>query len=472
MDRFQIIRPYLEDEITLSRLSKTTRFSLSTLKRWVTLYKNDGLSGLTRKARSDKDTRRHITPEMEQLVEAIVLKKPSLTLAAVHRKISDIARRMGIREPTYRVVWLIAQRIDPGLIKLAHEGSKAYDQKFELIIRREASASNEIWQADHTLLDILLIDEKGNARKPWLTTIIDDYSRAICGYYLSFDHPTAMNTALALRQAIWRKKDPSWYICGIPGILYSDNGSDFTSKHISQVAADLKIQLINSIPGKPQGRGRIERFFLTVNQLFLMNLPGYAPSGTINVKAELILSKFTHLLEQFVVHEYHQRSHSGIGKSPMERWIGKGFLPQMPQSLELLDLLLLTVVRPRKVRRDGIHFQNYIYMEPTLAAYVGETVNIRYDPRDLGEIRIYHQGLFLCRAICQELADQTISLKDIIGARQKRKRELRKRIEERKSLADVLFASLEPISDEGSKSVTNAVVDKPKKNKLKRYDHD
>ena len=48
------------------------------------------------------------------------------------------------------------------------------------------------------------------------------------------------------------------------------------------------------------------------------------------------------------------------------------FIPQMPGSLEQLDLLLLTVARP-KVHPDGIHFQGLRYLDPVLAAYVGET---------------------------------------------------------------------------------------------------
>lgn len=51
----------------------------------------------------------------------------------------------------------------------------------------------------------------------------------------------------------------------MPDILYTDNGTNFTPKHLQQVAADLKIRLVFSIPGKPQGRGRIELFFRTVN---------------------------------------------------------------------------------------------------------------------------------------------------------------------------------------------------------------
>jgi hypothetical protein len=53
--------------------------------------------------------------------------------------------------------------------------------------------------------------------------------------FLSFEALSAAQTALALRQAIWRKADPGWRVCGIPKILYSDNGSDFTSQHLEQV---------------------------------------------------------------------------------------------------------------------------------------------------------------------------------------------------------------------------------------------
>jgi putative transposase len=115
--------------------------------------------------------------------------------------------------------------------------------------------------------------------KPWLTAILDDYSRAVAGYFLSFESPSSLNTALALRQAIWRKEDPRWKVCGIPEILYTDNGSDFTSRHLEQVSADLKIRLVFSTPGIPRGRGRIERFFSSVDQMFLCALPGFKSSG-------------------------------------------------------------------------------------------------------------------------------------------------------------------------------------------------
>jgi len=101
--------------------------------------------------------------------------------------------------------------------------------------RRKASEPNAIWQADHAQLDILLLKEDGTSARPWLTIVIDDYSRAIAGYYLAFDPPSSLRTCLALCQGIWGKNEPHWHICGIPDVLYVDNGSDFTSKCLKQV---------------------------------------------------------------------------------------------------------------------------------------------------------------------------------------------------------------------------------------------
>jgi len=337
LEKYNIIRPYLEKESSLVSIAQHYDIGLRSLKRWVKSYREQGLAGLERKPYSGKGKRRIINEVLEKTVEALVLQKPPITYAAIHRKVVKIAKEKGYKVPTYIVVRDIAKSMDTGMVVLAHEGSKAYNQIYELIYRRESEAPNAMWQADHTLLDILLIDENGNARKPWLTIIIDDYSRAICGYFLSFDAPCAINVALALRQAIWRKENHHWQVCGIPEVLYTDNGSDFKSKHIEQVAADLKIRLVNSIPDKPQGKGRVERFFLTIIQTFLMDFSGYAPAGYIDAaKATLTLKAFTPLLEQFIVEDYHHKIHGTTREEPLKRWTGKGFLPQLPDSLEQL----------------------------------------------------------------------------------------------------------------------------------------
>lgn len=69
------------------------------------------------------------------------------------------------------------------------------------------------------------------------------------GYRISFDPPSASQTALTLRQAIRGKNDGSFPACGIPDAFYSDHGSDFTSKRMEQVAANLSMRLIFSQEG-------------------------------------------------------------------------------------------------------------------------------------------------------------------------------------------------------------------------------
>jgi putative transposase len=84
-------------------------------------------------------------------------------------------------------------------------------------------------------------------------------------------------------------------------------------------------------------------------------------------------------------------------------------------------------------------FQGFRYLDTTLAAYVGEDVIIRYDPRDMAEVRVYFGDTFLCRAINPELAGETIGLKDIIRARNQRRRELRTRLAEREATVEALL---------------------------------
>ena len=277
----------------------------------------------------------------------------------------------------------------------------------------------------------MVLDANGQAVRPWLTIIIDDYSRAVAGYTIFLGAPSALQTALALRQAIWRKANATWPVCGIPDVLHVDHGSDFTSTHLEQVAADLRFQLVYSTVGRPQGRGKVERLFGTLNTECLANLPGYISQGKPATPPRLSLSELDATLGDYFLSTYNHRPHREIGMSPIQAWLGQGWLPRMPETLEALDLLLVMVAKSRTVRRDGVHFQGLRYIDPTLAAYVGEPVTIRYDPRDIAEIRVFHRNRFLCRAINPEHAGRTVTLKDIQTARARHRRSLRSEIKER-----------------------------------------
>jgi putative transposase len=436
---FELLRAHLEDGRPLAAIARETSLSYRTLQYWLERYRASGLVALARKPRADRGRRRKLSAALQEVIEGLALQRPPLPIRVVYNRARLAAQHLGEEPPNYDLVHDVVSHLPTDLVTLAHQGAKAYSNSFELVYRREAGCPNAIWQADHTPLDIELVQSEldpTSMAKPWLTAILDDYSRAVAGYFLSFESPSSLNTALALRQGIWRKEDPRWKVCGIPEILYTDNGSDFTSRHLEQVSADLKIRLVFSTPGIPRGRGRIERFFSSVDQMFLCTLPGFKSSGG---KKRLTLAEFDVLLRKFILETYHERPHGETGVPPSQRWEQGGFLPRMPEALEQLDLLLLTVPTARKVHPDGIRFQGLRYIDTTLAAYIGESVTLRYDPRDAAEVRVFYQDRFLCRAICPELAGTIITLQDVLKARNQRRRGLVAKLRERTKAVDQLM---------------------------------
>lgn len=440
LERFRVLRPAVEEGVPLARAAAAKAVPLRTAQRWMAAYKREGLPGLGRKPRGGRDHCHKLPKEIVAAIEGLSLMAPRPSMASVQRRAAEIAALKGWPEPSYRQVRGVIGRIDPALAKLAHEGEGAYAQAFDLLHRHEAERPNDLWQVDHKHLDVLLDDGSGERKKPWLTAILDDHSRAVPGYFLHFEAPSSVHVALALRQGIRRKADPRWPVCGVPDALYTDRGKDFKSRYVEQVAADLGMRLVFGRPLQPRGRGKIERFFRTVEQLFLREAQGYAPGKFVPAGPLPTLPRFDAVFREWLLDSYHRREHSGTGEGPVERWRGGAFVPKMPDRPERLDLLLLTVAQTRRVRRDGIHFSRNRYLDTVLAAYVGEDVLVRYDPRDLAEIRVYHQGVFLCRAVCPELAGEEVSLREIRNAATRRKRELKSKLRERTAAAEELLA--------------------------------
>jgi putative transposase len=114
----------------------------------------------------------------------------------------------------------------------------------------------------------------------------------------------------------------------IPEILYTDNGSEFTSRHLEQVSADLKVRLVFSTPGVP--RGRVERFFSSIDQMFLCTLPGFKCSGG---KRRLTLAEFDVLFRKFILETYNERPHGETGVAPVQRWETVDFCLECPRRL-------------------------------------------------------------------------------------------------------------------------------------------
>src|SRR5712692_10637053 len=319
LKRFHLIRPFLEDGIPLTQMATHAHLPVRTLRRWVQRYRAHGLLGLVHVQRSDQGVRRSVSPQLQHVIEGLALQKPRRTIATIHREVARICQEQVWKTPSYSTIERVVQHLDPALLTFAHQGSKVYREEFDLIYRHEANAPNELWQADHSLLPIFVLNEQDKPTKPWLTIILDDYSRGVPGYYLGFASPTALQAALTLHQAIWRKADPRWHLCGIPAHFYTDNGSDFTSQHLEQVAADLKIELVFSWPGHPRGRGKIERFFRSVEQLLLPHLPGFVGANGKTPGTSLSLSTFDTCFRTWLLSDYHQRVQEETHSAPQAR---------------------------------------------------------------------------------------------------------------------------------------------------------
>ena len=468
MARFVVLQPHIDGHVTLSEAARDAAVPIRTAQRWLSRYRIAGIAGLARSIRTDAG---HIKLAIDivKLIEGLALRKPRLSIAAIHRKVSAITKERSKQPPSYSTVYGIIQQLDPAMMTLAQEGDPAFRDQFELVYRHRAERPNAIWQADHTQLDLLILDANGKTVRPWLTSVTDDYSRVVAGYTLFLGAPTALQTSLALRQAIWHKEDADWPVCGIPDKLYVDHGSDFTSHHLEQVAADLHFQLIYSAVGRPQGRGKVERLFGTLNTELLSELPGYLSQGKTVTPPRLSFQELDTTIGEYFIRVYNNRIHSEIGNTPKKTWLGAGWLPRMPDSLEDLDLLLVMVAKSRKIQRDGIHFQGLRYMDPTLAAYVGETITLRYDPRDIAEIRLFYQNRFLCRAVSPEYAGQTITLKDIQTARTQYRRSLRQGINERIARVTDFLPTSAPLDHSPRKVIAEK---QPTTNKLHTYQED
>lgn len=289
--------------------------------------------------------------------------------------------------------------------------------------------SNQVWQADHTQVDVLLVDRSGTViGRPWLTTVVDTYSRCIMGMHLGYEAPSAEVVCLALRHAILPKQyssgyelQQSWGTYGIPQYLYTDRGKDFRSRHLEQVATELGIELC--LRRKPSDGGIVERPFGTLNSQLFSTMPGYVNSGVgkRSRKAEseacITLLELEQMLVRYIVDHYNQGIDARMGdQSRIGRW-DAGRIGQLRLLSEReLDLCLLRRERRLVYRSGYIQFANLSYRGEHLGGYVGERVIIRYDPRDITTILVYQeQGdkeVFVSRAHAQGWETETLSYRE------------------------------------------------------------
>ena len=125
LERFALLRPALEREISQTQLAREHQIPLSTVQRWIKQYREKGLAGLANARRSDKGKPRRLPEQAVQLVEGLALQTPPRSAASIHRQVTGIAQEQGWKPPSYARVRQIIKSLDPALITLAHQGAAA-----------------------------------------------------------------------------------------------------------------------------------------------------------------------------------------------------------------------------------------------------------------------------------------------------------------------------------------------------------
>ncbi|MEW6505702.1 MAG: Mu transposase C-terminal domain-containing protein [Chloroflexota bacterium] len=460
----KLLARYFAGEATVSEIAREAKLSTRSVWRKIKAVDTEGLKGLHRAGRSDKGGRRRLSAELQVVIEGLFLKTPKPTVTWVWEQVVEACTKNKLQAPSYSLVAQVCRQLDRRLKVLAHDSEEAYEKEFDQILRRQAKRPNEMWQADHKELDIWAVDEYGRIGKVWLTAIADDFSRVVMGYFLGIGAANSMRIALAMRQAIWKKDDQRWPVNGIPEILYTDRGRDFKSTHIEQVCIDLKIKVVRTRRKKPRGRGKIERFFRTVDQRFTHKRK--------NEKTKpLSLSSIESEFHEWLMTEYHQKKHKGIKTSPMEKWNEGKCLSRLPESLDALDLMLHKVGRPRKMWQEGIRLKSRRYSHLLLTQAIGQEFTIRYDPRDLSSIWVYEEeGKLLCKAGSADVLESEMEPGEMIANNARIKKELKKKIKDKNAVADAFVTTKEGRKEAPVLQTTSA--DNVVKLKLRKHFHE
>ena len=148
--------------------------------------------------------------------------------------------------------------------------------------------------------------------------------RAIVGHRWGIAEDTVRLASRAARGA----RGPA-----VPALVYVDNGSAFVDSWLLRACANLGIKLVHSAPGRPQGRGKIERFFRTVNGEFVVEIAAGdgEPGRQVSDLAEM-----NRLFTAWVETVYHRRVHSETAAAPLPRWLDGGPYP-VPAPADLAE---------------------------------------------------------------------------------------------------------------------------------------
>jgi putative transposase len=352
---------------------------------------------------------------VQRLIRSFYLIKERPRIADLHRHIAIECRRQNLKLPSYKAVWKRVHNLDPELVVRERAGARAARERFKSVSDGpRPKRPFELYQIDHTLADIIVVDEleRKPIGRPWLTIVIDVATRMIAGFHLSLDAPSSTSVALAISNAVLPKtaeleelgSGASWPIEGLPHVIHLDNGKEFHGQALERGCREHGIALRFRPPRTPHFGGHVERLIGTLmGDVHL--LPGTTFSSVKDRghypsegRAALTMRELKRWLTLQIFQIYHGRAHRAIGSSPLAAWISA----QSQAAIEIrrprdpakfyIDFL---PGEHRLIRRDGICLWGIHYWESVLSTIAGRSTQkflIRYDPSDLSHVFVKMPG--------------------------------------------------------------------------------
>jgi putative transposase len=326
------------------------RVGRSTADEWIRAWRKGGFEALKPRPRASSP---RVPTEVLDLAEALKREAPERTAAQVCQVLSLAVGWA----PNPRTVQRHFHRLGMTRASLAAGKSVAFG-------RFEATRSNELWVGDALHGPII------GRHKAILFAFLDDHSRLFSGYrWVTAEDTLRAETALRIGLASR----------GLPDAVYLDNGSPFVSHQLLRACASLGIRMIHSRPGRPEGRGKIERVFRTVRDQFLVEVT-HSEIGSV--------SRLNELFAAWVEAVYHHATHSETQMTPLERFAGGG-TPRYPSAEALHEAFLWSETRTVTKTATVSLFANTYEVD---AALVGRKVELVFDPFDLTVIDVRWSG--------------------------------------------------------------------------------
>jgi len=306
--RYALIRPALEPGLSkaergrlvraLSEVEhlgpdgRLVRVGRSTLDDWIRAYRQGGFEALVPKPRV-------VVPRTPagvlDLAFRLKRERPERTAAQVHQ----IMLAAGERPPTVRALQTHLARAGLNVRADGRSPHKVYG-------RFEASVRNELWTGDGLHGPVLA---GSTARRAVLLAFIDDHSRLLVGWRWGTGEDVFRLEA-ALRSGLMAR--------GVPKAILVDRGSAFVSSQLLRACAVLGVKLIHASPRAATTKGKIERYFRTVRDQFLVEID----DGIELVELNRLFSAWLEVV-------YHRRVHTETGQTPLERFDSAG-APRLP----------------------------------------------------------------------------------------------------------------------------------------------